>query len=308
MAQHFQGPLRHLNAVVYERRCALYGAAAALIVDHEAPTHESAAALIAGLRRTLRAGLAFLDEPCVRELERLEALRAQLGAEGPLSTQLQVEVRDRVALLHLQLARLLQSSQGLADFTQIARLDPRLEQRLADESRAEQMSAQARAIEEECHALEAEARAQIASEEFTKASRALRRAIRLDPRRAVLHNDLGVVLSLIGKTEEAVAEYRAAIALNEQEPKRRTEEWTTSYYNLGVALRKLAQVSFRSGSVDEGRDHLDAAAESFAAFCELSQAESAVPNPPRLAEARAALSEIRRRLGAPLNECEPNPS
>ena len=308
MAQHFQGPLRHLNATVYERRCALYGEAATLIADHEGLSRgERAAALIAGLRRTLRGGLAFLDEPVVRELERLEALRSQLR-EGPIPQPLLSEVRDRVSLLHLQLARLIQSPVGLADFGTLARLDPRLEQRLADESRLEEVQARARAIEEECHALEGEARAQIASEEFPKAARALRRAIRLDPRRAVLHNDLGVVLSLIGKTEEAVAEYRAAIALNEQEPKRRTDEWTTSYYNLGVALRKLAQVAFRSGWADEGRDHLDAAGESFAAFCELSRTESTAPNPPRLAEAQAALGEIRRRLGAPLNECEPNPS
>lgn len=308
MAQHFPGPLRPLSTVVFERRCALYERAAILLAGAEGVgTRPQAKALIEGLRRTLRGGLAFLDRAVVRELELLEGLGAQL-ADGALTREEYQDLQDRLALLHLQLGRLLHGPQSLVDFRELTQLDPRLEQRLRDERRLEEVQARARALEEEGQALEAEARGHIASEDFPRAARALRRAIRIDPRRAVLRNDLGVVLSLLGKTEEAIAEYRAAIALNEQEPERRTEEWTTSYYNLGVALRKQAQAAFRSGWADEGRDHLASAGEAFAAFCDLAESDPSAEPPPRLADAQAGLAEIRRRLGAPLDEPAPNPS
>lgn len=313
MPHHFQGSLRPLNAVVFERRCAIYTQAANLISDFEDLFRDDAlrddalrrnpggvVALVTELRRTLRGNLAFLDGEVVRELERLEAVLAALGlgAGSKDPTQL-AELQDRVAILHLRLAALLQSQRGLAGFSEIRELDPRLEQRLRDEARLDEVQARAQALGEECSTLETEARTHIASEEFAKAARALRRAIRIDPRRAVLRNDLGVVLSLLGKTQEAAAEYRAAIALNEQEPSRRTEEWATSYYNLGVALRKLAQVTFRGGQVERGRDTLRNAGEAFHAFRQLQAPGTAHA---RVGEAEQALAEIERRLGVSIPE------
>jgi len=306
--QHFQGSLRPLNAVVFERRCAIYTQAANLISDFEDLFREEGlrrdalnrhpggvTQVLSALRRVLRGNLAFLDREVARELERLEAA---LGA-GFESPELLADLQDRVAILHLRLAGLLQSQRGLLGYGEITEIDPRLEQRLRDEARLEEVQARVQALGEECSALESEARAHIANEDFPKAAKALRRAIRIDPRRAVLRNDLGVVLSLLGKTQEAAAEYRAAIALNEQEPSRRTEEWTTSYYNLGVALRKLAQVTFRSGSVEQGRETLRSAGEAFYAFRQLQPAGAGHA---RVSEAEQALGEIERRLGVSIPE------
>lgn len=306
MPQHFQGSLRPLNAVVFERRCAIYTQAANLISDFEDLLREDGfrreaearypggvPEVLGALRRVLRGNLAFLDREVTRELERLESA---LGSEGPERLS---ELQDRVAILHIRLAALLQSQRGLHAYGEIRELDPRIEQRLADEARLEEVQARAQALGEECSNLEQEARAHIAKEEFAKAAKALRRAIRIDPRRAVLRNDLGVVLSLLGKTQEAAAEYRAAIALNEQEPGRRTEEWTTSYYNLGVALRKLAQSIFRAGEVERGRETLRSAGEAFHAFRQL-QPKGAEHG--RAQEAEQALAEIERRLGVSLGE------
>lgn len=308
MPQHFQGSLRPLNAVVFERRCAIYTQAANLISDFEDLFREDglrrdaltrhpggAVQVLGALRRVLRGNLAFLDREVYRELERLEAA---LGA-GFETPELLSDLQDRVSILHLRLAGLLQSQRGLSTLGEIREIDPRIEQRLKDEARLDQVQARAQALGEECAHLENEARAHIASEDFTKAAKALRRAIRIDPRRAVLRNDLGVVLSLLGKTQEAAAEYRAAIALNEQEPARRTEEWTTSYYNLGVALRKLAQITFRAGDSERGRETLRSAGEAFHAFRQLQPkgAEHA-----RVGEAEQALAEIERRLGVSIPE------
>ncbi|MBL4846851.1 MAG: hypothetical protein JKY65_15135 [Planctomycetes bacterium] len=319
MPQQFQGSLRPLNAVVFERRCAIYTQAATLISDLEqalssnptgaGPEPASASPpfrlVVADLRRCLWGNLAFLDRDVIRAFDRLEASVAEgLSAAqassvqaSPVKGEVIAGVRDRLAILHLRLARLLQSQRGLVDLAEISELDPRLEQLMRDEARLEQVHARAQALGEECQALEVEARGHIANEDFSRAARALRRAIRIDPRRAVLRNDLGVVLSLLAKTEEAAAEYRAAIALNEQEPQRRTEEWTTSYYNLGVALRKLAQVSFRAGDAEAGRQHLQNAGESLDAFRLLQQATPGGAGQSRVAEAEQALAEIERRLG-----------
>jgi tetratricopeptide (TPR) repeat protein len=306
--QHFQGSLRPLNAVVFERRCAIYTQAANLISDFEDLFRDDGlrrdalsrhpgglAAVLGALRRVLRGNLAFLDRDVTRELERLETA---LGA-GFESPELLADLQDRIGILHLRLGGLLQSQHGLYALSEIREIDPRLEQRLADEARLEQVQARAQALGEECSNLEGEARSHIANEDFARAAKALRRAIRIDPRRAVLRNDLGVVLSLLGKTQEAAAEYRAAIALNEQEPARRTEEWTTSYYNLGVALRKLAQITFRAGESERGRETLRSAGEAFHAFRQLQPSGAGQA---RVGEAEQALAEIERRLGVSIPE------
>ena len=59
-----------------------------------------------------------------------------------------------------------------------------------------------------------------------------RAAIALKPQSAAPHNNLGNALRDLGRRDEAMAEYRAAIALN---PK-----YAAPHNNLGNALRELA--------------------------------------------------------------------
>lgn len=63
----------------------------------------------------------------------------------------------------------------------------------------------------------------------TEAIAAYRRAIRFDPKDADAHYALGLTLSDVGKLDEAIAAYRKAIALKPEQP--------GAYFNLGLALR-----------------------------------------------------------------------
>ena len=116
--------------------------------------------------------------------------------------------------------------------------------------------------------------------------KSLRKAVRLDPTRAVLHNDLVVVLSLQSKSGEAVGEYRSAVSLNERYPERRTEEWTTSYYNLGIALRKNAHQAAQARERGAAVRHLGEARQAFLEYTRLNATG------PKVHEARDVIDQI----------------
>jgi tetratricopeptide (TPR) repeat protein len=69
-----------------------------------------------------------------------------------------------------------------------------------------------------------------------------RTAIALDPKFASPHSNLGNVLSAQGKADEAIAEYRTAIALD---PK-----FVYPHYNIGVLLRDRATPNLSPGVRD----------------------------------------------------------
>lgn len=284
-------PADQVSRLLIEKRCEVYTQVAALLMDLEEAVQDDdgvrARYLLQDVRRTLRTALAFLTDEVYGELERLEALMELLPTrEGAgIPAQAADELQDRIQLLHVKLARSLKLP-TLQDLEQIIGLPQRLKQRLEEEQRGLEARARRRQLEEECWRYEAAAREEIGRKHYARAIKSLRQAIKLDPERPVFHNDLGVVLSLLGKTDEAIAEYRLAVELNERQPDRRTEEWTTSYYNLGMALRK------RAGELLERRDEaggLDLLRQARAAFEEYTRLNAAGA---KVNEARTAAERI----------------
>lgn len=276
-----------VSRLVLEKRCELYSRVAHLVMDLEEALEQDDALRtryqLLDLRRALRGALAFLTDEVYAELERLEALLDLLPArEGSLPPGTAPELSDRLALLHVKVARSLRQPY-LQELEEVVGLPARLKRRLEEEALEREELARRRRTEEQCWRHEAEARALIADEQYDKAVKALRRAIRLDGERAVFHNDLGVVLSLLGRTEEAIDEYRLAVALNERRPQERTDEWTTSYYNLGVALRKAAHEAKERAAALR---HLGEAQAAFEEFVRLGATGAKVH------EARAALEQL----------------
>lgn len=289
-------PFAHddVGRLLVHKRCEIYSRVAALIMDFEealdADDGLRSRFLLQDLRRALRSGLAFLTDEVYQELERLEELGGCLPAdEGPIPSQRAQELSDRLQLLHVKLARSLRLPY-LQDLEQIVGLPRRLRRRLAEERREQAERAKERALEEQCWDLEAEARQCIANKDYGRALKCLRKAARLDPTRAVFQNDIGVVLSLQGKSAEAANAYRRAVSLNEQHPARRTEEWTTSYYNLGVALRKVAGEALRRKDRDRARVHLEEAGAAFSEYTRLTVTG------PKVQEARKIIDRIRSQL------------
>jgi tetratricopeptide (TPR) repeat protein len=188
------------------------------------------------VRKALRSSLAFLTDEVYEELEHIELLAGLANQAAPANSQ--TDLRDALTLLHVKLARSLRlPGQDLAD---IVGLPPRLKRKLEDSQKKLEEDKKRRDLEEQSWSFEAVARELIGAKQYKKAVKHLKQAIRLDPEGAVFRNDLGVVYGLLGLHEEAAAEYRAAVQLNEKHHARRTDEWTTSYYNLGIAIRKLA--------------------------------------------------------------------
>ena len=268
----------HTVRLLVEKRCELYSRAASLLMDLDEALDQDdgvrARYLLHDIRRCLRGALAFLTREVYVELERLEALSELLphregGREGPIPAGVHAELADRAQLLHVKLARSLQLPR-LQDMEEIVGLPSRLKRKLASEARELLEGQQRREVEEQCFRYESEARELIGGKQYPKAIKSLRKAIRLDPDRAVFRNDLGVVLSLMGRSEEAVAEYRAAVTLNERDPSRRTDEWTTSYYNLGIALRKAAHDALGEGRDDDGLSQLREAEAAFLEYARLN--------------------------------------
>ena len=80
------------------------------------------------------------------------------------------------------------------------------------------------------------------------------------------------------------------MALNERFPDQRTDEWTTSYYNLGIALRKRAQELLLGGDADRCAAHLAEAREAFREYTRLSATG------PKVQEAREVIGHISAQL------------
>jgi tetratricopeptide (TPR) repeat protein len=231
--------------LLMEKRCEVYNKTAGLLMEvEEALDHEDAERgrlLLDDVRRALRSSLAFLTDEVYEELEHLEALAGLANQATPAASHTssgQEELRDALTLLHVKLARSLRLPGQ--DFADIVGLPPRLKRKLEESQKKLEDDKKRRDLEEQSWNFEAVARELIGAKQYKKAVKHLKQAIRLDGDRAVFHNDLGVVYGLLGLHEEAAAEYRKAVQLNEKHPARRTDEWATSYYNLGIALRKLA--------------------------------------------------------------------
>lgn len=275
-----------VGRVVVEKRFELYARAGAQLLELDELTAgpggdddlRRARLLLADLARLLRGNLALLTPDVTRELTRAEELAGRLEGDP-------AELRERLQVLHVHLARMLRSPQ-LEELEEVLGLAPRLRQRLELERRDLDALARSRALEEQCLRHEAEARDLVASQQYSRAARCLRRGLSLDPERAVFHNDLGVVLSLMGQTPEAVDAYRHAVALNERRSERRTEEWTTTYYNLAVALRKWAADALQRGERDLARERLSEARAA------LTQYVGVARSGPKVDEARRALDQI----------------
>jgi tetratricopeptide (TPR) repeat protein len=285
---------RSMSQLLLERRCEVYTRSAGLIMDLEEALHANdglrARYQLHDLRRCLRSALAFLTEEVYRELERLEAFADVLpSSEGPIPAGAHDELADRLQILHVKLARSL-SLPTLQDLEEIVDLPARLRSKMVTETRVHDETTRQRGRDQRCLVHEAEARAHIATKSYARAAKCLRKAIRIDGRRAVFHNDLGVVLSLMNRYEEAISEYRTAIELNEAHATGRTPEWSTTYYNLGVACRKLALEGFRSSQIQAGLSQLSHAADAFERYTQLNATGAKVE------EARMILAELRDRL------------
>lgn len=282
-----------VGRVLVERRFELYARAGAQLLELEEALGEGdvrrTRLLLTDLRRLLRGATALLTGAVYRELLGIEELSEGLEVEPRGQTggseRLLAELGDRLQLLHVHLGRMLRRPH-LEELEDVLGLPSRLRHRLENERRDQDALARGRALEEQCLRHEAEARDHVAGQQYARAARALRRGLQIDPERAVLHNDLGVVLSLMGQAGDAVDAYRRAVALNERRPERRTDEWSTTYYNLGVALRKWSAEALQRGERDLARERLGEARTALSEYARL------VPSGPKTDEARRALDQI----------------
>ncbi len=291
---HSLGGTEHVSRLLVEKRCDVYSQVAALVMEVEEALDEDDGLrtryLLRDIRRCLRRALAFLTDEVYEELSRLETIASCLPAgEGPIPPEHQGELQDRLQLLHVKLARSLKLPY-LQDLEQIMSLPTRLKLRLREEEREREGRRRQLEIEERCWDHESEARALLKQKHYPKAIKSLRKAVRLDPTRAVFHNDLGVVFSLQDKNSEAVQEYREAVSLNERYPGRRTDEWTTSYYNLGIALRKVAHQSLARNQSDGSIKHLCESREAFREYTRLSATG------PKVQDARKVIEQISAQI------------
>lgn len=292
MAERTDDPT--VSRVLVEKRCQVYSQVAGLHMDLEEALAEDDAErvryLLRDLRRALRSALALLTDEIYRQLLRIEGLAQRVPDAGqPLPGEVAEELTDQLQLLHVKLARALKHA-GLQDMEQIVGLSSRLRQRMAADHRELDAEAKRNELEAQCWQLEAEARELVGGKNYSRAAKSLRRALRLDPERAVFHNDLGVVLSLMGRNEEALEYYRQAVELNERLAARRTDEWTTSYYNLGTALRRASLEALKARQTGLAADRMEEAQRAFGEYTRLNLSG------PKVDEARKILEQIRVQL------------
>jgi tetratricopeptide (TPR) repeat protein len=112
-------------------------------------------------------------------------------------------------------------------------------------------------------------------ENYKKAVKQYYRAIKLLPGQPSFHNDLGLALRKVGRTSDAIAEYRLAIDLANRYPDKRGEEWFNAYFNLGNALRAMADEELAQKNVDVA---LDAHRDSITAYIEFLNHDARSPN------------------------------
>jgi tetratricopeptide (TPR) repeat protein len=279
--------------LLMEKRCEVYTRTAGLLMEVEealdAEDGDRARERLDEVRKALRSSLAFLTDEVYEELERVESLAGLATIMGPTalgpSPGLERDdLRDTLTLLHVKLARSLRlPGQDMAD---IVALPARLKRKLDEGRQALEHKQKKRELEERSWNFEAVARELIGVKQYKKAVKHLKQAIRLDAERAVFRNDLGVVYGLLGLNDEAAAEYRAAVALNEKHPSRRTDEWTTSYYNLGVALRKLANEHVAPAQEKKALALVVEAKKAFEEYIKVT------PSGPKLGFARSAAKQL----------------
>jgi len=237
---------------VLSRRAELYGQAAPLIMSLESSLlrgdWSKSRPELDGLRLLLRSGLAYLDASSYAELVELEASAGL--CQGELPSQLPQDLtplRDHLRLLHVRLSRLLCSG-SLVPLEDVVGLELRLRRRLDASEKALEDRAREREQERQAWEQEACAREFIEAGQHRKAVKCLLVSVRLQPERAVFRNDLGYVYGVLGLLEKSVIEYREAVRFNVEQVSQRTEEWMTSYFNLGMALKKLANQENEVGS------------------------------------------------------------
>lgn len=239
--------------LLVEKRCEVYTQVAGLIMEAEdaigREDWDRLRYVFEDIRKTLRSSLAFLTDEVYEELERIEATVGldRLGGEVINAPDL----CDRFQLLHVKLSRSLKMPY-FQDLEEIIGIPPRLKKRLEDSQAELKEKARRREIDEQTWNSEELARELIGAKHYRKALKHLTNAVRLDPERAVFHNDLGFVYGLLGLYDRAIQEYASAIQLNERFPDRRTPEWTASYFNLGVSYRKAAQEECEAGDAAKG--------------------------------------------------------
>jgi tetratricopeptide (TPR) repeat protein len=271
-----------------EKRCEVYNKTAALLMEVEEALDgedgEKARTLLDDVRKALRGSLAFLTDEVYEELEHVESLAGLANQALPAGVPCHDELRDALTLLHVKLARSLRlPGQDLAD---IVGLPGRLKRKLEESQKKLEEEKKRRDVEEQTWSFEAVARELIGAKQYKKAVKHLKQAIRLDPERAVFHNDLGVVYGLLGLHEEAASEYKNAVALNEKNASRRTDEWTTSYYNLGIALRKLASEHDAPGQEAKALSYVKDARNALSEYLKVT------PGGPKLAIARKTMEQL----------------
>ncbi|MBI3726480.1 tetratricopeptide repeat protein [bacterium] len=284
-----QGPVAdQAYRLLMDKRCELYTRIAGLVTEVEealdSEDAERSRFLLEDVRKALRASLAFLTDEVYEELERIESLAGLMQHTTPDSTKGMEELRDSLQLLHVKLARSLRLPGQ--DMAEIVGLPARLKRKLDEGRKALEEKQRQRDLEERSWSYEAVARELIGAKQYKQAVKQLKQAVRLDPERAVFRNDLGVVYGLLGLNEEAASEYRAAVALNEKHPDRRTDEWTTSYYNLGVALRKIAGEHSAPGQEAKALALVQEAKNAFEEYLKVT------PGGPKLGLARSFAKQL----------------
>ena len=283
--------------LLIEKRSEIYTRVAALVMDIEgalqADDWERARYHLEDLRRILRTSLAFLTDEVYAELERIESIcGVSAGAISTTPPQDKNELADRLQLLHVKISRSIKAPQ-FQDLEDIVGLDLRLKRKLKQSRENLADKIRQREVEEQSWNLEAAAREFIANKQFKKAARSLQHAIKLDPNRAVFHNDLAYVLGLTGDIDRAAGAYREAVRLNEQIPTRRSDEWMTSYFNLGIALRKVAYRDFKKNNHEAALESMNEAISSFENYLKV------MPTGPKVGFTRSIivqLSQARAKL------------
>ncbi|MBI4577601.1 MAG: tetratricopeptide repeat protein [Planctomycetes bacterium] len=114
--------------------------------------------------------------------------------------------------------------------------------------------------------LEREAHRLLGLRKFKRAVRSLRRAVRVEPGRSALHNDLGLAYAMAGLPGRAIECYRRAIELNRLHPERRSPEWALAWFNLGRAWRRMGAEAFEDRMLDRAVEAYAASREAFEAY------------------------------------------
>ncbi|MDF1667582.1 MAG: tetratricopeptide repeat protein [Planctomycetota bacterium] len=276
--------------LLIERRAGIYSKVAALIMDIEGAINlddwERAHYHLEDMRRILRVGLAFLTDEVYEELERIEATCSLgTGAKNHRKPKNVGDLRDQLQLLHVKLSRSLKVT-DFQDLEDIVGMDVRLKRKLKASRQILAGKVKEREVVEQSWEYEGKAREFLAQKQPKKALKALLQAIKLDPNRAVFHNDLGYVYGVLGQAHKAVAEYREAVRVNEQFAERRSDEWMTSYFNLGIALRKLTQKTCEAGELEKSLAYSEEAIRCFENYLNV------MPTGPKVSFTRSVIVQL----------------